>query len=91
MGLIHYGCVYDTSINGGHFGENLVLSGLPNVLHSMAAAKLWGREIDAVEHTRFVLFYLALIIRPSPGDICWVLILFGKLLKELFVIDHLWL
>jgi len=57
-----------------------VLSGLPNILHSMVAAKLWGEEIDAVEYIPTLSFFdLALIIRPGLGDICWVLILCRKL------------
>jgi len=37
------------SINDNHSRENLVLSSLPNILHSMVAEKLWGVELDAVE------------------------------------------
>ena len=36
------------SINGSHSRENLVLSGLPNNLHSIVVVKLEGGEIDAV-------------------------------------------
>ena len=52
------------SINGNHYGENLVLSGLPNIPHSMISTKLWGVEIDAVEYIPAFSF----LILPSLFD-----------------------
>ena len=47
-----------TSIKGNHFEENLLLSGLPNSLHNIAATKQKGEQIDAVAYIPFLSFLI---------------------------------
>jgi len=46
------------SIKGNHFEENLLLSGLPNSIQSIAAAKQKGEQTDAVAYIPFLSFLI---------------------------------